>query len=523
MRGSSDQQPEEFRLRTLKTLLKLYPVFRRFLKDRSSAKKENNSNWDHRREINGRKAVTAFIELGPTFIKLGQILSARSDILPKEYLAAFEELQDRVPPSPFSEVKQLIERNTGKIEDVFESFDRNAISGASLGQVYRAIYRGKPVAVKVNRPEIRETVQRDLIILERLLRLGKKRMDKFLYMSLLNIVNDFSSRIFDEIDYTKEAHNLKRIRDNLAKRGEDIIIPSVIEELSGKEVLVMEYIEGIKITNVTELAKMDFDLKKLAMRVDLLFLRMLLRDDIFHADPHPGNISVAQNGQLILYDFGMVGSLDESTRSQLLKLYAGLAEMDPDLVIDALLEMKALSPAANRGVIRRAMELTIAEVSGKRVEQRDVQEVFEIANNVIFEFPFRLPQSLVLYMRLSSILEGICQTLDPEFKFIRVLREILYNEGLLEEFYRNQLFNFVKKSVMSIERGVEIIPLLKRRLDEIEPGRSNETRNINPLTIYLGFGLVALAFMYRYFPLYSLVLMGADFVAFILSLRKRKG
>ena len=230
------------------------------------------------------------------------------------------------------------------------------------------------------------------------------------------------------------------------------MVPEIIPELSSKEVLTLEYVSGIKITDVEKLRAAGIDLKNLAWRLDLTFMRMLLRDDIFHADPHPGNISVMPDGQIILYDFGMVGTLDSKTRFSLLSLYDGLVNTDPDAIMDALISMGALSPAANRAVMRKSMELAIANFYGKSPDEAEVRELFEIANNVIFEFPFRLPRSLVLYMRMSSLLEGVCLQLDPEFKFVKILRELLYREGLLDELYRRQLQDFVKKTVTSLER-----------------------------------------------------------------------
>ncbi len=519
-----EQSPEKqrgIRRAELKVLLKLYPVFRRYMKDREKAKKDKEGTWDPSREENGRRAVSAFIDLGPTFIKLGQVISARSDLLPREYLKAFETLQDRVPPAPFSETRPIIERNAGNLEETFDEFNERAISGASLGQVYRAVYRGEEVAVKVNRPNVASILKRDLIIINRLLKLGRNRIEKFLYTSIYNVVQDFGSRIYEEIDYVKEKENIRKIGENLARRGEKVVVPRVIEDVSSSEVMVMEYITGTKITDVEGLKKMDVDVERLAFRVDLLFIRMLLRDDIFHADPHPGNISVKEDGTIILYDFGMVGTLDDETRFSLLKLYAGLVEMDADMVIDSLLSMHALSPAANRGIIRRTMELAIAGMTGKKVEEREVREVFDIANNVIFEFPFRLPQSLVLYMRMSSILEGVCQQLDPNFRFIAVLREILYNEGLLDEFYRNQLLEFGKKAIISIEKGLDVLPALKRRLDEMESKSPEQKSRKTETSIFLGFGLISLAFMYQHFPKISLALMLADIIAFAFVLRKK--
>ncbi len=452
----------------ISVLFKLYPVFRRYLRDREKSKKEEEKTWDYRRERNGEKAVRTFIELGPTFIKLGQVLSARPDLLPTEYIKAFEKLQDQVEPAPFDKVLPILKENVKDFETVFEDFQKEAIFGASLGQVHIATYRGRKVAVKVNRPNVENRLKRDLMVIDRLLSLAKGRIENFLFISVSNVINDFKYRIFDELDYTKEIRNADRIRKNIGNR-ENVIIPEAYREVSGKKVLVLDYVDGIKITDTEKLQEAGLDLKDLAFRVDLLFMRMLLRDDIFHADPHPGNISVTPQGAIILYDFGMIGNLDEKTRFSLLSLYDGLVNTDPDQIMDALVDLKALSPAANRAIMRRTMEMAIAGMQGKNPEESEIRELLEIANDVIFEFPFRLPRALVLYMRMSSLLEGVCLKLDPEFKFVKVLRQLLYQEGLLDELYRKQIDNFIRKSIVSIERGLDVLGLLKRRLVDPEP------------------------------------------------------
>ena len=519
--SSEDDLFKGIRRKEIRLFLKLFPVFRRYLKDRKGAKRAGEKEWSYAREARGKKAVEAFISLGPTFVKLGQVLSARPDLLPREYISAFERLQDDVPAAPFEQVEPIIERNLGRVDEVFEEFNREAISGASLGQVYIAKYNGKDVAVKINRPDVERTLKKDLAVINRLLKLAKGRVESFLYISVSNVINDFNSRIFDEIDYRKEAANAIRIGKNIQKR-DDAIIPGIISELSGKEILVTDYFDGTKITDVEGLKKNGVDLENLAYRVDLLFMRMLLRDDIFHADPHPGNISVTPEGRLILYDFGMVGNLDDKTRFSLLSLYQGLASYDTDVIIDSLLSLNALSPAANRGVIRRSIEIAMKGLDGRSAEETEIRELMEIASGVIFEFPFRLPRPLVLYMRMSSLLEGVCLTLDPNFKFVRVLRQLLYREGLLDELYRKQLQDFAKKAVLSIERGLDVLPLLRRRLEEetqAEPPRK-ESKKI-PASIFLGFVLLSSVFLMSTRPLISYSVILLDLIGFaILLIRK---
>ena len=222
----------------IRVLLKLYPVFRRYSKDRKRIRSDTNHTWDPSMEEHGRRAVQTFIDLGPTYIKLGQVISARPDLLPNEYIKAFEQLQDSVPPAPFEAVKPIIESEIGKIEEIFTDFDKNAISGASLGQVYRAIYKDKQVVVKVNRPNIRQQIKHDIAILERLLRLARRRLESYLYISFESVIFDFRDRIFDEADYVKEAGNIERIRENLVNRKERVIVPAVFHEVDDGMIIV---------------------------------------------------------------------------------------------------------------------------------------------------------------------------------------------------------------------------------------------------------------------------------------------
>ncbi len=201
--------------------------------------------------------MNVFIELGPTFIKLGQVLSARPDLLPKEYLKAFEDLQDNVPPDDFTLARKIIEKNVGRIEENFEQFNENAISGASLGQVYIARYKNRDAVVKVNRYNITYILQRDLIIIKRLLRLFKRFIDNYLYISISSVISDFSVRIYDEANYFIEAENLRRIKSNISKYG--IIIPEIF--FVSREVIILEYLPGIKITDVKGLKEAGVDTK----------------------------------------------------------------------------------------------------------------------------------------------------------------------------------------------------------------------------------------------------------------------
>ncbi len=508
---------KHIRLKEMHVLMRIYPVFRRYIRDRKKAK--DDSGWDYQVEDHGEKAVAVFMDLGPTFIKLGQILSARPDLLPKEYLKPFRKLQDRVDPDPFDSVRSVIEKYTGNIDTVFDSFDKNAISGASLGQVYRAVYRGREVAVKVNRPGIENILKEDLTVIKRLLKLARGRIDNFLYMSIESVIMDFNTRVFDEIDYLKEARNMERIRENL-KNSERVVIPEIIEKISGKEVLVMEYVPGIKIDDISELDRSGIDRKKLASTVDLVFMRMLLKNDIFHADPHPGNLSVTPDGTLIIYDFGMVGYINDDMRFRLLSLYDGLVNRDPDEIIDTLLALNALSPAANRSIVRQGIEMAMSGFYGRNVDDLEVRELLDVANDVIFQFPFRLPRTLVLYMRMTSILEGLCRELDPDFKFIKVLQKILYDEGLIQDLYRKQLENFFSETLIAVEKGIQAIPLIKRKLESDGDVRKDRTYKV-PASIFLGFLAFSFFYMIGRKPVIFVPLIILDIIIFVYVMAKK--
>ena len=267
------------------------------------------------------------------------------------------------------------------------------------------------------------------------------------------------------MNYRKEAEHLLAIKRNL-KGNRDVIVPGVFQELSSEKVLVMERVTGTKVLDVKALDAAGVDRKKLARKVARLFLSMLLADEIFHADPHPGNISVAADGKIILYDYGMAGTLDEETRTNLIRFYLALVTEDPDKVIDMMLQLGILDPAANRMVVKRGIELAIADMHGRKVEETEVRALMEIANRTIYQFPFWLPRNLVLYMRKSSILEGVCLALDPDFRFVRMLGALLEDEGLVNEAYRRDLFDELGKLREGLQATIEVAPMLKSVLED---------------------------------------------------------
>ncbi|GBC75453.1 putative protein kinase UbiB [archaeon HR06] len=502
-------------IRLIKIALKLAPIIFRYKRLRRRILQGKEVNYERARR-DAKKAVKVFIDLGPTFIKLGQLLSARPDILPQPYLDEFSKLQDEVPPADFKLVKPIIEEDLGRIDDVFDFFDKKAIAGASLAQVYRAKLKGEDVVVKVNRPNIREIVERDLKVIRRALPILKRFLDPSITFSLESALDQFSETIFEEMDYLKEAENLEKIKAFL----KDVIIPKVYHEYTTKRVIVMEYIKGVKITDIEGLKALNLNTKELAVKVDKLFLKMLLTHEIFHADPHPGNISVSKDGRIILYDFGMVGRLDEATRLKLVRLYVALTDKNPSQVVNILIELEALQPNVNRYVIEKGIELAIRNMYGKKVEEMEIKALMEIANRTIFQFPFKLPKNLVLYMRMSTLLEGVCLTLDPEFKFIKVLQSLLEEEGLVREAYIEEIKLTFNRFVKSISDGFEVLPMLKSFL-EISQKPKSKSDSLLIASIISASSLISSSLLFSQNPPLAQILLFISFLSFLIGLLKR--
>jgi len=227
----------------------------------------------------------------------------------------------------------------------------------------------------------------------------------------------------------------------------------------------MDYIPGIKITDIAQLESIGIDRGNLVARVHRIFFKMLLSHKIFHADPHPGNLSVANDGSVILYDFGMVGRLDNETRLRLIRLYRGLIESDHRRVVDILLELGTLEPTVNRYYVERALELSLQSLHGKEVDQMEVNALMNLANKTMSKFPFRLPKNLALYLRMTSILEGIYKYHGIEFQFLKVLRNLLEEEGLIQEAYVAEMKYSLQRLRTWVEDSVSLTPLLKSYLE----------------------------------------------------------
>jgi len=461
--------PHPSKIHVAKVMLKLLPVVISLRRDRREWVKREGKNVDEEKyRRHARKALKTFIDLGPSYIKLGQWLSTRVDILPQPYLEVLAKLQDDVPPAPFFDIKPIIEGELGAIEDAFEEFDTAPLSGASLGQVYVAKYAGRQVIVKVGRPRIERIIEDDIYVLKKILPLAARFIDPNLRFSAEGMLAQFIETVYEEMDYRIEAQNLLTIKHNLAD-DRSVVVPNVFNERTSRHVITMEYVPGVKITDIARLEEKGIDRAKLVVRAHRLFFKMLLRHNIFHADPHPGNISVADDGRLILYDFGMVGRLDGETRIRLIRLYLGLLDRDPERTVNVLIELGTLEPTVNRYIVERGIALSIQSMHGKEVDRMEVKSLVDLANKTMSRFPFRLPKNLALYMRMASILEGIYQYHKVPFQFVKVLANLLEEEGLVRDAYFEEVKVSAKRFAKGIQDSVTIAPLLKTYLETVGP------------------------------------------------------
>jgi predicted unusual protein kinase regulating ubiquinone biosynthesis (AarF/ABC1/UbiB family) len=493
---------------------------------------------EQRRE-RAQTLLETLLTLGPTFIKLGQLLSTRPDILPPEYVEEFSKLQDRVPPADWQQARVVIEGEIGPVEERFSDFDTESISGASLGQVYYAEVEGDPVAVKVRRPGVEDLVEADLRVIRWTLPVIMYFVDDARSFSLRTLADEFATTIREEMDYNREAEMLTEIKSNFQDQDQ-IVIPPVVESHSTGRVLTMEYIPGTKIDDVEELDRKGVDRTQLAETLERAYFQMIVEDGVFHADPHPGNLAVQDDGTIVFYDFGMSGRVDPFIQDKIIDFYTAVAEQDIDAILDALIEMGTLSPEADRQVMADVMELAIADARGEDIEQYRVQQIIQQVEDTIYEFPLRLPANLALVLRVATVVEGVCVTLDPDFDFISVATDFLREEGYFEESARQFVRDRANEVQDAARSTMRIPPKLESALDRIEREEFYVRADIEDsdnlldvlagrivLGLFLASGVVSTTVLFAFSTLEAtgVAAAGTLFAALLLyrSFRKRRG
>ncbi|MEQ8754521.1 MAG: AarF/ABC1/UbiB kinase family protein [Coleofasciculus sp. G1-WW12-02] len=364
-----------------------------------------------------------FLELGPTFIKVGQLFSTRSDLFPGEYVEELSKLQDRVPAFNYDQVEAIVKKDLGKsVSELFGNFDPIPLAAASLGQVHKAqLQSGEEVVVKVQRPGLQKLFTIDLQILKGIARYFQNHPDWGRGRDWMGIYEECCRILWEEIDYLSEGRNADTFRRNF-RTYNWVKVPRVYWRYTSNRVLTLEYAPGIKISHYEALEAAGLDRKLLAQLGARAYLQQLLNDGFFHADPHPGNIAVSPEGSLIFYDFGMMGRIKANVREELMQTLFGVAQKDATRVVESLVALGALSTVDDMGPVRRSIQYMLDHFMDKPFEQQSVSEISDDLYEIAYGQPFRFPATFTFVMRAFSTLEGVGKGLDPEFNFMEVAK-----------------------------------------------------------------------------------------------------
>jgi ubiquinone biosynthesis protein len=408
-------------------------------------------------------------ELGPTYIKFGQILSTRPDLVPVDFIKELSKLQDNVPSGPFSEVSKIIASELGAPPaEIFDFFEETPIASASIGQVYRATLKdGEAVAVKVQRPGIKKIIEVDLEIMLHLATLMERHIEEMSLHQPVKIIEEFARTLEKEINYTIEATNMERIANNFLN-DLTIYVPKVFWDTTTESILTTEFVEGIKVSEIDRLEKAGLDRKLITVRGANIVLKQIIKHGFFHADPHPGNIFVLPNNVICLLDFGMTGSVDRRTRENFIDLAESVVNRNEARTTQVLLKLTYREEDPDI----RLLEKDVADFMGQHLYKplKDIK-IGKLLNNLLelaFQHRLRIPPDIFLMLKALSAIEGVGLMLDPEFDMIQqaapfikeVKRDRLSPQRITGDIFRLgiELFQFVEnfpKDILSITRLIK--------------------------------------------------------------------
>ena len=414
--------------------------------------------------------------MGPTYVKLGQVLSGRPDLIPQAYIDALARLQDDVKPFPFEEAKQIVESELGvRLSKGFSYFDPQPIAAASLGQVHRAALRdGREVVVKVQRPNIAVQIAEDFEVLAQIAAFLEKHNDWSRRQRVGEILEELRVSIQHELDYEREAQNLICMGRNL-EGLERLYVPQPINDYCTRRVLTMEYVPGVKITSLSPLARLELRGEELANQLFKGYLKQVLVDGLFHADPHPGNVFVTQDGHLALLDLGMVGRTTPGMQEQLLKLLIAVSEGRSEQATDVIVEMSATEDDFDLVAFKRRVGHLIAEQHGQSMKQINVGRTLLTVVGIAAELGIFVPSELTLLAKTLLQLDEIGKILDPDFDPNAAIRRNvadLMQERMRKQATRGSLFN----SVLEMKDFAAGLPSRLNRIMDSLTNRDFEVR-----------------------------------------------
>jgi len=429
----------------------------------------------HTRRIRAHWLVNTLLDLGPTFIKIGQSLSTRADLLPLEYVKELGQLQDRVPEFSSEEAIALVESELGKdIYTLYRDFDSFPIAAASLGQVHRArLHTGEDVVVKVQRPGLSKLFDLDVKAVYQVIRFCDRYFPWTRKYNLEAIYHEFFKILYQEIDYVQEGKNADRFGDNFQGYPR-IIVPKVYWQYTTKKVITVEYAPGIKVDDRISLEAIGVDIQKLNQLGICCYLKQLLIDGFFQADPHPGNLAVTEDGSLIFYDFGMMAEVKSLAKDEMVKTFFAVLKKDTDGVLDTLITIGLVDPMPDMMPVRRLITFLLDKFIDKPI---DFQAFNEIKNELYIMFeqqPFRLPAQMMFIVKSLTTLDGIARTLDPHYNFLAsaqpFVKSIAVSKGrgsAIGELAR-QARNFITYKLQQPSKAEVFFKRLEQRIEDGE-------------------------------------------------------
>jgi len=364
-------------------------------------------------------------KLGPTFIKFGQLLSVRPDLIPKEYCRELEKLQDNVKPFSYPEARETIKKELGKdIEHIFLNFEKNPIASASISQVYKASLKdGTKVAVKVQRPDVKHIMETDIEIMEYIARLIENNVEGIRIYKPLRIIKEFREWTEKELDFRLEARNAKRFYDNF-KGSKTVSIPKVYDDFTTEKILVLEFVEGVELHNLKEIKKRKIDFNEVIKNGFEAIMTQVFVHGIFHADPHPGNIIVKQNNSIAFVDFGIVGYFDEKLKNKCIDMLYGIVEQDEEMIMETLVSM-GLEADTDFEQLKSDIGVIISPLQHASMKEIKISKVIEEILDIGLRHKVRIPASFVLFGKTIITLEGVALEYDPDFKLVETTKPFI--------------------------------------------------------------------------------------------------
>ena len=400
----------------------------------------------------------AFEELGPTFVKLGQLLSTRPDLLPESFIEEFVQLQDRVQPLPFHIVKAVVEKELNrKIEEAFAFFDSNPLAAASIGQVHEAILlTGEKVVVKVQRPEIEKVIETDVSLLAFLAGLLERYIPESRIVEPSVIVDEFFRTLSFELDYVVESNNITKMRENAASMP-DVVIPLVYRSLTTRRVLTQEKIEGVRVNDIKALDAAGIDRKRIVELGARAFFRSILIDGLFHGDLHGGNIFVLPGNRIGIIDFGIVGRLSQKSRDQLANMVMSLLTEDYENLCYEYAELGAAASSIDFDGFQREIRNKLSPYMGLSLLDLNVGKILIEATKIATQFEIKVPGDWMLVFKAILTIEGMGRTLDPEFDLLSLghdlVKDLVKNQYSIQRLTKDSLW--VAKDIAAL---VKILP-----------------------------------------------------------------